>query len=196
MEGFLMHEISLGYTVQDFISGEHVQATTYEDIRQDIARFLVEEKKIPKAYIQTKARAVAVIDGRQYVQHLDLVIGRDPKDPILALKFCAGQVETYARQVLAAARLLAQGPARLAAVTDTGKALILQVADGQLLRECAYAELPDWQQLQELMTSVPAYAVTEDKKSKEARLLYALSELSCSCSQDSCSVPGGDRSAQ
>ncbi|MFO7875649.1 MAG: type I restriction enzyme HsdR N-terminal domain-containing protein [Desulfovermiculus sp.] len=191
-----MHEISLGYTVKDFISGERVEATTYEDIRQDIARFLVEEKKVPKAYIQTKAQAVAMVDGRQYVQHLDLVIGQDPKDPIMALKFCAGQVETYARQVLAAARLLSQGPARLAVVTDTGKALILQVADGQLLRECPYAELPDWQEMQDLMSSVPAYAVTADKKSKEARLLYALSELSCSCSQDSCSVPGGDRSAQ
>lgn len=191
-----MHEISLGYTVKDFISGEHVEATTYEDIRQDIARFLVEEKKVPKANIQTKAQAVAIVDGREYVQNLDLVIGQDPKDPIMALKFCAGQVETYARQVLAAARLLSQGPARLAVVTDTGKALILQVADGQLLRECPYAELPDWQEMQDLMSSVPAYAVTEDKKSKEARLLYALSELSCSCSQDSCSVPGGDRSAQ
>lgn len=191
-----MHEISLGYTVQDFISGEQVEATTYEDIRQDIARFLVEQKKVPKAYIQTKAQALAMVDGREYVQNLDLVIGQDPQDPIMAVKFCAGQVETYARQVLAAARLLSQGPARLAVVTDTGKALILKVADGQLLRECAYAELPDWQEMQDLMSSVPAYAVTEDKKSKEARLLYALSELSCSCSQDSCSVPGGDRSAQ
>lgn len=191
-----MHEISLGYTVQDFISGEQVEATTYEDIRQDIARFLVEQKKVPKVYIQTKAQALAIVDGREYVQSLDLVIGQDPKEPIMALKFCAGQVETYARQVLAAARLLVQGPARLAVVTDTSKALILKVADGQLLRECGYAELPDWQEMQDLMSSVPAYALTEDKKSKEARLLYALSELSCSCSQDSCSVPGGDRSAQ
>jgi hypothetical protein len=183
-----MHEIRLGYSVQDYISGEQVEATTYEDIRQDIARFLVEEKGVPKAAVQTKVQVRAVIDDSPYVQQVDLVIGRTPKDPIMVLNFCAGQVETYTRQTLAGARLLPQGAPRLAVATDTQKALILQVADGTLVRECPYAELPDWEEMLDMAAAVPEYAATAEKKAKEGRLLYALSELSCSCAQESCSI--------
>lgn len=187
--GVHMHELNLGYTVQDYISGEEVEATTYEDIRQDLARFLVEGKGVPKEAIQSKVQVTADIDGKPYVQQVDLVIGPGANGPIMALKFCAGQVETYTRQVLAAARLLSQGPARLAVVTDTQKVLVLQVADGQLLRECPYEQFPDWEEMQDIAQSVPGYHLSLDKKNKEGRLLYALSELSCSCSQESCSLP-------
>jgi hypothetical protein len=183
-----MHELNLGYTLQDYVTGEEVQATTYEDIRQEIARFLVEEKRVPKEAIQTKVRATVLIEGRTYVQQMDMAIGQDPADPIMTVKFCAGQIETYARQVLAASRLLDQGPSRLAVATDTRKAVILQVADGKMLRECSYSDLPNWEEMQELTQTVPVYALTEDKKAKEGRLLFALSELSCSCSQETCSL--------
>ena len=183
-----MHEVSLGYTLQDYISGKQVEATTYEDIRQDIARFLVEDKGVPKDNIQTKVEVAVHIEGKPYVQQVDLVLGTDLQDPILALTFCAGQVETYMRQVLAAARLLPQGPARLAAVTDTQKAMIMRVADGTLLQECPYAQFPEWLELQEMGGQAPAYILTEEKRAKEGRLLYALSELSCSCAQESCSL--------
>ncbi|MBS3778849.1 MAG: type I restriction enzyme HsdR N-terminal domain-containing protein [Desulfovermiculus sp.] len=186
-----MHELNLGYTVQDYISGKEIEATTYEDVRQDMARFLVEDKGVPKEALQSKVQVTAFIDTRPYVQQVDIVIGRNGQAPMMALKFCAGQVETYTRQLLAAARLLPQGPAALAAVTDSKKALILQVADGTLLQECSYHEFPDWQEMQDLVQTVPAYQLTPDRKNKEGRLLYALSELSCSCSQESCSVPGG-----
>lgn len=191
-----MHEISLGYTVHDYVSGEQVEATTYEDIRQDIARFLVEDKGVPRENMRTKVQVLVSIDGKPYVQVVDLVIERGREEPIAVLKFCAGQVETYARQVLAAARLLPQGPARLAMVTDTRKALVLQVAGGSLLRECPYEQLPGWEELQDMMATISDYTLTEDKKAKEGRLLYALSELSCSCSQESCSLPGGGSNAQ
>jgi hypothetical protein len=183
-----MHEIRLGYSVQDYISGEQVEATTYEDIRQDIARFLVEEKGVPKAAVRTKVEVTAVIDESPYVQQMDLVLGQSSNDPIVALNFCAGQVETYTRQTLAAARLLPQGAPRLAVATDTQKAVILQVADGALVRECLYAEFPDWEELLHMAAAVPEYTVTAEKKAKEGRLLYALSELSCSCAQESCSI--------
>ncbi len=185
-----MHELRLGYTMQDYITGQEVEATTYEDIRQDMARFLVEDKGVPKKAIDSKVQVTVQIDGRPYVQLVDLVVGHQGQAPIMALMFCAGQVETYSRQILAAARLLPQGPARLAAATDTKKVLFLQVENGKVVQECAYAEFPDWEDMQSMMASIPAYVLTPDKESKEGRLLYALSELSCSCSQDSCSVSG------
>ncbi|MFO7803196.1 MAG: type I restriction enzyme HsdR N-terminal domain-containing protein [Desulfovermiculus sp.] len=183
-----MHELRLGYTMQDYITGQEIEVTTYEDIRQDMARFLVEEKGVPKEAIGSKVQVTVQIDGRPYVQLVDLVIGYQGQAPVMALKFCAGQVETYTRQILAAARLLPQGPAMLAAVTDTKKALFLQVENGKVVQECAYTEFPNWEDMQSMVASIPAYVLTPDKESREGRLLYALSELSCSCSQDSCSV--------
>jgi hypothetical protein len=76
----------------------------------------------------------------------------------------------------------------LAAVTDTQKVIILQVADGKLLQESPFQDFPDWDRMQELMRSAPAYHLSHDRKNKESRLLYALSELSCSCSQEPCSI--------
>ena len=39
-----MHEVSLGQSIQDYLTGENLDMTTYEDLRQGLARLLVEEK--------------------------------------------------------------------------------------------------------------------------------------------------------
>ena len=185
-QGSNMHEISLGYTIEDYLSGRQVEATTYEDIRQAIAKMLVERKGYPLRNLKTKVQVKYSIDGRDFTGILDLVVCSESGEPLLALMFCAGEVETYTRQTVAGARLHPGGPVKLAVVTDTQKALLLQVADGTLLRESGYQALPVWDRLQELAAGAPDYVLTPERKKVEERLFYAFSQLSCSCSDQSC----------
>ena len=182
-----MHEISLGYTIEDYLSGQRVEATTYEDIRQAIARMLVERKGYPSANLKAKVQVAFQIDGRNFSGCLDLVAYADSGEPLLALLFCAGEVETYTRQTVAGARLHPEQPVRLVVVTDTKKALLLQVADGKLISEAGYQALPDWERLLELASEAPRYVLTEERRKVEQRLFYAFSQLSCSCSDQECS---------
>jgi hypothetical protein len=183
-----MHEVHLGYMIQDYLSGRDIEATTYEDIRQAIIKMLVEQKGYPRECLRPKAVISLNMDGKDYRYSVDLVAVSEQGSPLLALMFCAGEVETYTRQCLAAARLLPQGPARLAAVTDTTKALLLRVADGAQLEGMSYQALPDWKRLQDLAAEGPAYELDERKRAAEERIFFAFSELSCSCSNDSCTT--------
>jgi len=183
-----MHEASLGYSIQDYISGKDVEATTYEDLRQAIAKMLVEQKGYPKDRIHTKLPISFAIDGQTFSRSVDLVVYDDEDEPLMVVFFCAGEVETFIRQVLAAARLLPQGPARLAVVTDTTAALLLRVADGEVLEKSAYQAIPDWTRLQELCSQLSPIQISEKQRACEERIFYAFSELSCSCSDDSCDI--------
>ncbi|MGM0423330.1 MAG: type I restriction enzyme HsdR N-terminal domain-containing protein [Thermodesulfobacteriota bacterium] len=178
-----MHEISLGYSIQDYLSGKEIQATTYEDLRQAIAKMLVERKGYPKQRLSPKVEICFQIQGQSYQREVDLTVYDQQGRPLLILIFCAGEVETYIRECLAAARLHPHGPARLAVVTDTNQALILRVADGELLRQTDYQAIPSWEELQKEAASAGEYVLDEKKRRVEERIFYAFSELSCSCRQ-------------
>jgi hypothetical protein len=176
-----MHEVSLGYSIQDYISGEDVEVTTYEDLRQAIAKMLVEQKGYPKERIQSKLPISFRIDGQSFSRSVDLVVFDDEGQPLMVVFFCAGEVETYIRECIAAARLLAPGPAKLAVATDTRQAVLLRVQDGERLDMRDYQALPEWQTLLDMGRQLEAYQPSEARRKAEERLLYAFSELSCGC---------------
>mgnify|MGYP000358996276 CR=1 FL=1 len=184
-----MHEISLGYTIKDYLSGEEIEATTYEDIRQAITQMLVERKGFPEKNIQSKVRIDYEIEGRQQKSTVDLTIFDNLQQAIMIVKFCAGSVETYVRETIAAARLLPHNPAKLALLTDSKQAILIQVADGKILEEKGYYSIPTWEEVLALAQQCPEYVLNENKKAIESRLLYAYSELACSsCSESECNL--------
>lgn len=181
-----MHEVQLGYSITDYLSGRDIPATTYEDLRQEIVRFLVEERGYPAGNLRTRVPVAFRIDNRDFSRQLDIVAYSDSGEPLLALFFCAGEILTYTRQCLAGARLHPYRPARLAGVTDTRTALLLQVEDGETVVETRFPEFPDWGQLLRLAEDSPRYEPSERKRSAEQRILYAFSEIGCSCDDDAC----------
>lgn len=175
-----MHDVSLGTTIEDYLTGEELKATTYEDLRQAMARLLVEEKGFPKENLRPRVAVTIPIEGRDYTRLLDLVAYDDQGKPLLALLFCPGVVTTYHRESLASARLLAPEPAPLIVVTDTKDAVVLETAGGTELGQGLLA-VPDWQRLKHLAKEHPAPAMTEDRKQRESRILYAYSESLYDC---------------
>lgn len=51
-----MHEVSLGATLRDYLTGQDVDHTTYEDLRQALARLLVEELGHPRGLVEPRVR--------------------------------------------------------------------------------------------------------------------------------------------
>ncbi len=185
-----MHDVSLGTTIKDYLTGEELEATTYEDLRQALARILVEEKGYPKERLTPRVKVNAIIDGKTYTRIVDLAVRDENGEVMLALLFCPGVVTTYTREALAAARLMPDGPASLIAVTDTKDALLLSVADGE---QCAdgFASLPTWEHLHTLVQKHPRREIDEVWRERESRILYAYSEsLYACCGGAACAIEG------
>jgi len=175
-----VHDVSLGTTITDYLTGETLEATTYEDLRQAMARLLVEEKGYPKERLAPRVAVTIPIEGRDYSRLLDLVAYNDQAQPLLALLFCPGVVTTYNREALASARLLSPRSAPLVVVTDTKEAIVLETATGALLGEGLMA-VPHWQRLQELAAAHPPLEMTAERRERESRILYAYSESLYDC---------------
>jgi len=94
--------------------------------------------------------------------------------------FCTGDVTTYVREALAAARLFPEGPTPLVAVTDSRRAVLLETTAGALLREDADA-IPDWETLQSLAAERATPRFSEDQLDRERRILFAYSESLYDC---------------
>jgi len=177
-----MHEVSLGGALRDYLTGEQVEATTYEDVRQALAKLLVEEKRFPKTALKAKIGIRFPIDGTDFTRMIDLAAYAEGSSPLLLVIFCSGEPGSYRRESLAAARLHPVSPAPLVLVTDTKEAYLYATATGEELGHGMRA-VPAWDELLALAAAHPAPAPGPDQIDKERRILYAYSELleGCGC---------------
>ena len=180
-----MHETSLNQTITDYISGDEIQDTTFEDLRQAIARILVEQRGYPKGNLRTKQTLSYEIDGQPFEKVLDLVAIDDGGHPILLVMFCPGGLVTYIRQYVAAARLFEGGPIPLVVVTDSKEAKLVSCVDGDILKEGFHA-FPVWDRLLEWVADHPYPPLDPERISREQRILYAMHDLSGPCCKGEC----------
>lgn len=182
-----MHDISLNRVIRDYLTNEEIDETTYEEFRQALAKLLVEEKGYSKETIKPRVQVVFPIDGKQYARIVDLACYVEDK-PVLLVMFCTGEVSTYTRESLAAARLFPEGPVPLVVVTDSKDALLLETGKGEILGE-GMAAIPHRSELKEKMSLWKGYDATEDALEKERRILFAYTEsLYGCCSYASCTA--------
>ena len=181
-----MHEVSLNRVIEDYLTGREIEETTYEDLRQGLARLLVEEKGYPKELITPKYTLAFEVEGESCSGTIDLAVFDAEGNALLALFFCPGDVGSFVRQSLAAARIASGGPFPVVVVTDSMEASVVLTHDGSE-RGSGLLAIPGWEALNELKTSLPPYAGRTERLEKERRILQAYSGLSGTCCGDSCS---------
>lgn len=183
-----MHEVSLGQTIRDYLTGEHIEQTTYEDLRQALARILVEERGCPKENIEPKAGVHFPVTHQgkteEYCRTVDLAVYDNDRKPLLIILFCPGQINTYRREALAAARLFAHGPVPLVAVTDTREAMLIATQTDTLLAE-GMSSIPRWESLQQLAAEHSTTTLGEEQRDREQRILFTYSEFIKTCCGES-----------
>jgi hypothetical protein len=180
-----MHETSLGQTIQDYLTGDELQMTTYEDLRQGLAKLLVEEKGYPKANISPKVAISFDVDGKLFTRNVDLLVKDENSRPLLALLFCSGTPETYTREAFYAGRLVPGGPTPLVVVTDCKDAKLLRTHDGKELNS-GFTSIPTWEELHELAASTPLPDLDPERISREQRIFYMYSGFLEGCCGNAC----------
>lgn len=179
-----MHEVSLGQTIRDYLTGETIESTTYEDLRQAIARLLVEELGYPKERVTPRLMVRFPVGGEEYCRTVDLAVHDADGGLLLIVVFCPGQVNTFARESLAAARLAPGGPSPLVAVTDMRDAALYATADGSQLTTGIRA-LPRFEDLAPLAAAHPLSPLDDAGLDRERRILHAYSEFLKRCCGES-----------
>ncbi|EHJ48249.1 hypothetical protein DFW101_2244 [Solidesulfovibrio carbinoliphilus subsp. oakridgensis] len=179
-----MHEESLGTVIRDFLTGEEVPETSYEEFRQALARLLVEEKGYPKDRLRPKVGVCFPVDGEAYTRMVDLLALDAAGRPLLFAIFCSGEPGSYVREALAAGRIYQDGPVPLVLVTDTREAVLLETATGRELGRGLRA-IPTWRQAMDLQAPLPQ--LSDEALRLERRILFAYSEfLANGCCQGAC----------
>ena len=179
-----MHEESLGNVIRDYLTGEELEETSYEEFRQGLARMLVEEKGYPRERLTPKVGVCFPAAGSLYTRMIDLAATDAAGRTLLFVIFCSGEPGTYLREALAAARVYDYGPVPLVLVTDTRDAVLLDVGSGReigrgMRAAPAYAALAD--------LAAPLPPLSDEALDRERRILFAYSEfLSGGCCQGAC----------
>ena len=182
-----MHEVSLGGTLADYLTGEARERTTYEDLRQALARFLVEEKGWPRESLRPRYAVRYEVDGEIFEREADLALCDAEGIALLLVVFCPGQPHTYAREVVAMGRLAEPRPAPLVLVTALHTAELLAVRDGAVLAE-GLAALPAPAGLEALAAEHPVSACSPEARRKESRILHAYTGFLKTCCGETCTL--------
>ncbi|BDQ33055.1 type I restriction enzyme HsdR N-terminal domain-containing protein [Pseudodesulfovibrio portus] len=179
-----MHETSLGGTLRDYLTGEEIDETTFEEFRQLLARLLVEEKGYPRDRLKAKVPLTYCVDGEEFERSVDFVLYGEAGKPIFIIMFCAGDVGTFERETVCAARLIEGGPVPYALVTDTMDATLLDVKTGDTVARSMNA-VPEYEKLLEMVEQADMKPLTDEQREKQTRVFHTYCGFVCG---DHCEV--------
>lgn len=175
-----MHEASLGGAIRDYLTGEALQRTTYEDLRQALARWLVEERGYAPDTLVPRYPVRYEAGGETRTREADIALLLPGGTPGMFLVFCAGQVGTYVREVRVLARLALPEPCPLVMVTDTREAELVSVRNGAVLGEGLKA-LPGREAMIALAREHALALPSGEQREKESRILHAYTGFLQTC---------------
>lgn len=182
-----MHEVSLNRVITDYLTGLEIMDTTYEDLRQALARLLVEDRKYPRENIRSKYALDYSINGEPHSVVIDLAVFSPEGEPLLALFFCPGEVGTFVRESVAAARIHLPSPFPLVVVTDSMDLQLVETKSTEVIGS-GFNAVPRWSELPALAQAHPCPLPDEDRLDKERRILAAYDGLGGPCCGGECPV--------
>lgn len=184
-----MHEVSMGGTLRDYLSGEEIEETTYEEFRQALAKLLVEELGYPKESLKAKVDLCFNIDDEEMCRTMDLVINNEDDLPIMLVMFCAGDVGSYEREAVCAGKLFQGGPVPYVVISDSMDAFLLDAISGKTLAH-GMKSVPSYEELLQMTAEYKREPLPAEKRTKIERIFYTYTGfLQGTCCSDSCSLP-------
>jgi hypothetical protein len=173
------HHIVYG-TLFDYLTGEELVDTDDERTRQDLARWMVEEKGYSKDNLEPR-RGIETLFAAQFVRsNLTLTVILEGKR-IMVIRYAPGSLVSRERSAIAAARVLEEDyQIPLAVVTNGKDAELLNTINGQVIA-AGMAAIPDLKKARELFpTLVFRERLDEKKRERELRILNAFDvEICC-----------------
>ena len=176
-------------TCTDYITGETIVDTDDERCRQELARFLVEEKGYAKSDLEPRLR-IETLYNRQFVASTIDITVREAGKRFMILRYAPGSIVTRERSAIAAARVLETAyRIPLAVVTNCRDAEVLDTATGKVIRQ-GLDKIPDKKEAESLVQSLRFEPFADEtKKDRERRILNAYDVEVC-CAGGPCALPG------
>jgi hypothetical protein len=180
------HELILGKTV-DFITGETLVDTIDERARQEVARFLIEKKGYLKNDIEVRRQITLDVDGNSGIFQVNFVVRLDGR-AFMIIIFGPGSLVSRERPAVAAARLLEDYEVPFTVVTNGKDAEVLETKSGEVIAE-GLESIPQKEEALEKLKTVTFETLSEERLSKERRILYAFEVLAeRECNEFTCSL--------
>ncbi|MGD8702857.1 MAG: type I restriction enzyme HsdR N-terminal domain-containing protein [Desulfosarcina sp.] len=151
--------------IVDFITGRSIPNVGPEMNRQQVERYLIEQKGYRHQEVLVDAPIELEIDGEVYRSTVDLVIQIQDR-PLIAIKCAAGSLGSREREIVSAARLLAQSPLPLALVSDGSNAVLLDVASGKKKADGLMC-IPSRDEAADLAQTAPLPPMAPDRLARE-----------------------------
>jgi hypothetical protein len=176
-------------TCTDYITGETIVDTDDERCRQELARFLVEEKGYAKSDLEPRLR-IETLYNRQFVASTIDITVREAGKRFMILRYAPGSIVTRERSAIAAARVLETSyRIPLAVVTNCRDAEVLDTATGKVIRQ-GLDKIPDKKEAKSLVQALRFEPFDDEtKKDRERRILNAYDVEVC-CAGGPCALPG------
>ena len=153
--------------ITDFVTGKEIPNVGAEENRQMVARFLVNEKGFSKEDIEVDVDIEMTVGGEPYRSQIDLVVSVDGGTTrFMAIKCAAASLGSREREIIAAARLLAENQLPVSVVSDGKTAIVLDTVSGRKLGEGLPAILSKAEAREKLKTVKPA-PFPKDKRERE-----------------------------
>lgn len=146
-------------------------------VRQDIEKFLLEEKGYAATEIEKDREFEVLIGNERCKSGTDILISIGSKKLIL-IKCSVGAMVSRERQAVACARVLESYQIPFAIVTDAIDAIVLDTLTGRVINE-GMESIPSRNKLGELLQKIEFKKLAPDRAEKEKRILMAFDAIKC-----------------
>lgn len=151
--------------IVDYVTGKQIPNVGAEENRQLVERILVDEKGYSKEDIAVDVDLDLTVAGEPYRSQIDLVVGLE-SNRFMAIKCAAASLGSREREILAAARLLAENQLPFSVVSDGKTAIVLDTVSGKKLGEGLNA-IPSKAQAQKKLKEIKVLPFPKDKRERE-----------------------------
>ena len=182
------HHLILG-ELQDIITGETLQDTHDERLRQGLAALLVEEKGFLRKDIRPRWPLTLRADEKCAIINIDFGIFIDSR-ACMVIKYGPGSLVTRHRPALAVSRMLVSYQIPVVVVTNGVDADILDGPSGKVIAWGLDA-IPDRTSLKKRVAGQIFASIQPGRAEKESRIAFAFEiDGSCPCDDTICKISG------
>jgi hypothetical protein len=165
--------------ITDYVTGKSIPNVGAEENRQLVERFLIAEKGYSKADIAVDVDIEITVAGEIYRSQIDLVVSADDEhgsSRLMAIKCAAASLGSREREILAAARLLAENQIPFSVVSDGKTAIVLDTVTGKKLGEGLNA-IPSKAQAQEKLKEIKPLPFPKEKREREKLIFRSFDSM-------------------
>lgn len=168
------HHLILGKTT-DFLTGRTLADTHDERARQQIAKFLVNEKGYARSEILAGQQLHLELDGKTGMVFVDFIINQG-QEAVMLILFRPGSIVSRRRTAVAAARIFTQKAIPFAAITNAEDAEILETSSGKVIGT-GLESVFHKNDTGRIIENHQSMILPENRREKEKRILFAMEVL-------------------